>query len=161
MMEISPQSLAGLSLAEKRMLLAELLQERANAVGRRLPALARPARALVPPPDGPPQPGVQRLLPVAHPVAARRAGVPPVLAERWSTATPACGRRSRSATASCVQRVHERAAPAPGGDRRVGVERRGAAPSASRPRPIAPSTWSAARWCACTCSCVHRMITSF
>ena len=29
-MEISPQSLAGLSLAEKRMLLAELLQERAN-----------------------------------------------------------------------------------------------------------------------------------
>src|SRR5881227_2386168 len=29
-MESSPQSLAGLSLAEKRMLLAQLLQERAN-----------------------------------------------------------------------------------------------------------------------------------
>src|SRR3954451_4061653 len=29
-MDVSPQSLAGLSLAEKRLLLAELLQERAN-----------------------------------------------------------------------------------------------------------------------------------
>ena len=51
-MTIAPQSLAGLSLAEKRMLLAELLREKAEPVRRRLPALARPARALVPLPDG-------------------------------------------------------------------------------------------------------------
>ncbi len=100
-----------------------------RAIRRGLPALARPARAVVPPPDGPAELGVQRLLSVADPVAARPGGVPPGRAEAGRSppqpADDVRGARRRSAPA----RPRE-ASPAARSDRCVVVERGGTAPAA-------------------------------
>ena len=80
-MTIAPQSLAGLSLAEKRELLAQLLQEKSERSAAVFP-LSHGQRGLwfLHQMD-PRELGVQRLLSVADPVAARPAGLPPCRAE--------------------------------------------------------------------------------
>ena len=72
-----------------------------RAIRRGLPALARPARAVVPPPDGPRR--ARRTTSAIRRGSGRRSTCRRSAApcRRWSIATPACGRRSRSATASC------------------------------------------------------------
>src|SRR5262249_3807610 len=109
-----------------------------------LPALARPARAVVPPPDGPPEPGVQPLLSGADPVAARSVRVPPRRAEAGrSPPRPADDVRGARRRASAAG--PRRSLPAPRGDRGVLVERGGVAPSAGGggPSPFRPGARAA------------------
>ena len=128
-MTIAPQSLAGLSLAEKRRLLARAAPGEVRAIRRGLPALPRPARAVVPPPDGPPSPAYNVCYPsrIRSPLdlpAFRRA------VQKLVDRHPSLRTTFEERDGVLLQRVHEQASPAARGDRCVVVERGDAAPAA-------------------------------